>query len=84
MINLEVRKQLPFDSLVLDNQSYDNSIIGLTFDGRVIYSYELMVQELMSEDDCDEQDAIDWIEYNTIRALPYFGNKAPLIVHEIL
>ena len=29
------------------------------------------------------EEAIEWIEYNTIRALPYMGNKAPIIVKEL-
>lgn len=30
-----------------------------------------------------EQEAIEWIEYNTIRALPYFGSDAPIIMYPI-
>ena len=82
-INLDIRNKLDPNTIVFDNQSYDNAIIGMTFDGRAIYSYELMVEELIDEG-FSEQDALDWIDYNTIRALPYIGERAPLIVHEIL
>lgn len=81
MVNLEIREQLPDDALILDNHAYDNSIIGLTLDGRVIYGYELMIEELMNDEGWDELEAIEWIEYNTIRALPYTGKNAPMIVY---
>lgn len=81
MISKELRRKLPPDSIVLDDESYDNSIIGITLDGRIIYDYDLMVEELMQDDDCSMDEAIDWIEYNTLRAIPYMGNKAPVIVN---
>lgn len=81
-INEEIRNKLPEEALVFDNASYDNSIIGITFDDRAIYSFERMIQEYMSDNDCDEIEAIEWIEYNTIGALPYAGDKAPMIVYE--
>ena len=83
MINLGIREKLPIGSIVLDNESYDNSIIGTTLDGRVIYEFSSMVEEYMADNDCCEEEAIDWIEYNTIRAIPYFGDKAPIIVNYI-
>ena len=82
MVNMNIRNKLPPNTIVLDNQSYDNSIIGLTFDGRVIYDYDLMVQELIDEG-YSAEDAIDWIDYNTIRGLIYIGEKSPLIVTNV-
>jgi hypothetical protein len=84
MINYEVRKQLPTDTLVLDNHAYDNSIIGLTFDGRAIYEFELMCEEFSDDEQCSIEDAIDWVEYNTLRALPYLGEKHPIVVSVVM
>ncbi len=64
---------------ILDNSAYDDSIIGVTPDGRLIYSYDKMVVEYMNDNDCTMEDAVEWIEYNTVRALPYFGEGAPII-----
>ena len=44
MINEIIRSKLPKDALVFDNHSYDNSIIGVTFDGRAIYCLEMMIE----------------------------------------
>lgn len=81
MVNSELRRKLPPDSIVLDDEPYDNSIIGVTLDGRIIYDYDLMIEELMQDDDCSMEEAIDWIEYNTLRTIPYMGDKAPVIVN---
>ena len=80
-INLKIREQLPPNAVVFDNHAYDNSIIGITFDGRAIYCFELMVKELVDDEGWTEIDAIEWLEYNTIRALPYGGEKRPLVVY---
>jgi hypothetical protein len=81
MVNFDIREKLPDGALILDNESYDNSIIGVTLDGRVIYDFNLMVEEYMLDNDCSEIDAVEWIEYNTMRAIPYFGDKAPIVVN---
>lgn len=80
-VNVSVREQLPGDALVFDNHAYDNSIIGTTLDGRVIYAYDLMVNELMQDEGWEESDAIDWIEYNTLRALSYTSGNTPIVVY---
>lgn len=80
-INLKIREQLPPDAVVFDNYAYDNSIIGTTFDGRAIYEFGKMVKELVDDEGWTEIDAIEWLEYNTIRALPYGGEKRPMVVY---
>ena len=78
-VNCEIRDELPDGSIVFDNFAYDNSIIGVTLDDRVIYCYEYMVQELMSDENLSELDAIEWID-----RLSYAGDKAPIIVSLII
>lgn len=80
MVNKDIKKKLPDGAIVLDDQSYDNSIIGITLDDRVIYSYDLMIEEFMEQQKCTFEEEIEWIEFNTIRALPYMSNKRPMIV----
>jgi hypothetical protein len=79
-INEYIRSELSEDTIVFDNPSFDNSIIGVTTDGQAVYDYDKMVEELMRDDDISEQEAIDWIEYNTIRAIPYAGEMAPIVM----
>jgi hypothetical protein len=81
-VNEKLRSELPKGVKILDNASYDNSIIGITFDDRLVYSYERMIQEYAEDNNCSIEDAIEWIDFNTVRALPYFGENAPIIVYE--
>jgi hypothetical protein len=81
MVNQKVRDRLDDDALVFDNPAYDNSIIGQTFDGRAIYDIDSMAEELSSDDEITLEEAMDFIDYNAIRSLPYAGDKAPVVVH---
>ena len=67
---------------LFDNPCYPNSIIGLTHDDRAIYDMELMIADLMVEDNISYIDALEFIEYNTLRALPYAGNDAPIVLYQ--
>lgn len=82
-VNQDIRDKLPEDTIVFDNMSYDNSIIGTTFDGRAIYDFDLMVVELMDDEGWTDEEAIEWIEMNTLRAIPYGGDKAPIVVYKV-
>lgn len=64
----------------LTNYSYDSALIGVTSDDRAVYDYNLMVQWLMEEEEFTEEEAMEWIDYNTLRALPYMGEGAPVIL----
>jgi hypothetical protein len=58
--------------------------VGVTTDERVVYDYDKMIEELMRDEKWSYDDAVDWIEYNTIRALPYAGENGPIIMYSIL
>lgn len=74
--------------IVFDNPDFDSAIIGISTDGcvvydynLVVYDYNLMVEHLSLEDNMSREDAADFIDYNTIRTLPYIGHGAPIIVN---
>lgn len=71
------------DVLLLKDYSYDDALIGVTEDGRAVYDFDKMVDWLMETEGFEELDAIEWIEYNTIRALPYFGPEAPIVMRPL-
>ena len=68
----------------LTNYSYDDALIGVTSDDRAVYDYELMVEWLINSEGFTEEEARDWINYNTLRALPYMGEGAPVILYPLL
>ena len=71
------------DVIILKNYSYDDALIGVTEDNRAVYDYERMIEWLCREENFSHEEAIEWIDYNTVRALPYFGDKAPIIIYPI-
>ena len=42
-----------------------------------------MVEEYMIDNECTYDEAVDWIDYNTVRALPYLPQPRPIIVYEM-
>ena len=76
------RKAAAEGIVLLKNESYDSALIGVSDDNRAIYSFDKMVEWYMKKNGCTVEEAVEWIEFNTIRALPYMGANAPIIVHE--
>ena len=56
---------------------FDEAVIGVDVVGeRIIYSVQKVIDILMERDDMDEQDAIDWYEYNMQST--YVGEHTPI------
>lgn len=72
------------DIVVFKNDSYDDALIGVSHDNRAIYSFEKMVDWLCRRDGITRKQATEWIEYNTIRAIPYFGDRAPIVMYDLI
>lgn len=70
------------EAVVFDGPDYDEAIVGVTEEGQVVYDYDKMVHCLLAFHSMTEDEAIDFIEYNTIRALPYVQN-APIIMNKL-
>ena len=85
MINKELRDYIAEEheeAVVFNVPSYDNAIVGLSDDGRVIYDYELMVKEYMTEHQATEEEACEYLDYNVIRTLPYIEEQVrPIILY---
>ena len=74
MIIQEIRDyiaEINEEAILFDNPAYDDSIIGMTTDGSVVYDLNAMIYELSQEDNISEEEALEFIDYNTIRSLPY-------------
>lgn len=72
------------DTMLFDNFDYGSAFIGLTHDGRAVYDFDLMVEWLKNNEGWSEIEAVEWIETNTERALPYAGEKAPVILYRFM
>lgn len=69
--------------IIFSDFSYDDALIGISEDDRAIYDYDLMVNWLIKNSNMTEEEAVEWIDYNTIRSLPYFGDKSPIVMYKI-
>lgn len=91
MLNEQLRDRLSGEfceeMILFDNPSFDNSIIGVSvgqLGDRAVYSYDKMVSEYMEDNSCSEEDAVEFIDYNTIRSLDYLSDiNKPIIILEI-
>ena len=73
-----------FDSVVIfSNPDYASAFMGVSEDNRAVYNFDKMVEYLVDKDGLTDIEAIEFIEYNTIRALPYFGDNAPVILYPV-
>lgn len=73
------------DSIIFENPSYLNAIVGVSDTGRVCYDYDKMAEWLMEEDGMTHEEATEFIDYNTVRALPYCSpsEKRPIIIYHL-
>lgn len=70
-------------SKYLIDYDYESALIGVTTNGRTVYDYNKMVEYLVNEEDFDDTEAVEWIDYNTIRALPYMGSDGPIVMYRL-
>lgn len=70
------------DVVYFVNPDYESAFIGISNDNRAVYDYNRMI-EFLTEEGMEDEDAADFIEFNTIRALPYIEKDglAPVIVY---
>jgi hypothetical protein len=71
------------DVIIFEGYSYDDALVGVTEDGRAVYDYDKMVVWLVKTQGMTTEEAIEWIEYNTIGALPNAGPLGPVIMYSL-
>lgn len=69
---------------------FDGAVIGYDdHQNRLIYKYDLLVSSLAednSNNNCYEDGhecylmAVEWVDYNTLRSLPYMGEYRPIVM----
>jgi hypothetical protein len=73
------------DAVIYKNPDYDSAIIGVSDDNRVIYDYDKMVAHLMDVDGIEMLDAVEFIDYNTLRAYPPSDmGDGPIVMYGLL
>ena len=67
------------ETMFFENPSFVKAITGITDSGQLIYDYNLMIEAAMEEEGWTDEEAIEWIEYNTLRTIPYMGHAHPIV-----
>jgi hypothetical protein len=63
-----------------DNPTYEKAIVGLSYDDRVIYDFDLMIECAKEFFDIDDIEAIEYLEVNVLRGLSYYSD-GPIILY---
>ena len=64
-----------------EREDFFPAVIGLAKDGsHVAYSREKLEKCFMEKNGWSLEEAIEWVDYNVERALPYYGNQAPALL----
>ena len=69
-----------YDAEIAIIEGFDHSVVGMTEDCRLVYSLDKMIEEFCADMECSAEDAFEFISYNTLRSIPYMGEKAPIVV----
>lgn len=71
------------DLVFYENPNYDSAILGVDMSSnRVVYDYDLMVDSLMSDLDLSYEDAIDFIDVNTLGSISPTG-LGPIVLYRV-
>ena len=78
-----------FDKIAfLDSEACSHAAIGLSTNHNIIYDYDKMVEGHMTYDNMTYEEAIDWIDYNTIRTVQHLAARPdtiePIILHNFI
>jgi hypothetical protein len=67
------------ETVFFEHPSMVKAITGITSSEQLIYDYNLMIEAAMEEEGWTCEEAIEWIEYNTLRSIPYMGSCHPIV-----
>jgi hypothetical protein len=67
------------ETVFFENPSFVKAITGITDSEQLIYDYNLMIEAAMEEEGWTAEESIEWIDYNTIRSIPYMGSNHPIV-----
>lgn len=71
------------ETVVFENPNFDNAIIGVSTDGRAVYNYDLMVEHLVIDENMDVEEAMEFIDYNTIGSLTN-DERSPIVMYGLI
>ena len=71
-------------TILFRNPDYSTAIVGVSEDNKIIYDYNKMIDYLIEYDNMSYEDAIDFINYDTIKSLGYISDNKPIIMYTLI
>ena len=71
-------------TMLFRNPDFTSAIIVVDNDNRVIYDYYKMLEFLINEEGMSEEEAADFISYDTLRALSYMPGNKPIVMFSFI
>lgn len=72
------------NAIKFTNPSYDTAIVGTAWEGNLVYDYDKMITHLVENENMNEEEAIDFIGYNTFGILPTIPiENRPVILYNV-
>lgn len=66
---------------------FDDAIIAIGYndddESFAVYGYYALMDALKSKDGMSDEEASDWIGYNTLGSIPNMGKRRPMVVWEV-
>lgn len=79
----ETLSDLGYENVLLfDNPDFDSAVIGITTDGRAVYDYDLMIEDMVKRG-CSSEEAAEFIDYNSVRAAMY-QPSGPVVFYRVV
>ncbi|NDG51942.1 MAG: hypothetical protein EBY39_02800 [Flavobacteriia bacterium] len=79
MMQTNVEK-LGLDDEAIYYPEYDSAIVGTDSKGRVVYDIDKCIEVLVSSQDMNYEDAVEYFWFNTEGA--YFGDMTPVFINQ--
>ena len=64
--------------MFLSEDYFDEAIVGITYNSQVVYDMDGMVELFAKHNDCDNDEAIEYLSFNTWTA--YVGDLTPIFI----
>ena len=61
--------------VILEGDEFAGGAVGISQDNHVVYDCEKLIESLMDYNSWTFEEAVEWINYNTLRALPYMKSN---------
>lgn len=78
-----ILSDMDLDAPVVVMDGYDDAVIGITLDNRLIYSLDKIRQMLMSVDGMTQEDAEDYISYNIVGSIDPNDDSFPILAYDL-